>query len=191
MAEMAAAGADERAIAQALFVTPGTVRGGWTRSRAARRPPPEDLRAALADPLISVSSRIQGAAKSPAQLGPSHRPAEEPPMPTDAALQPLQPMQPIDRARATQREAPVDPLCGGAVHLPGDPGYDAARTAWNVAVDQRPAAVAYPADAAEVAEVVRAAAAAGLRVAPQGTGHNAGPLAARASTTSSCPHVAR
>jgi FAD/FMN-containing dehydrogenase len=68
--------------------------------------------------------------------------------------------------------------CGGAVHLPGDPGYDAARQPWNVAVDQRPAAVAYPADAAEVAEVVRAAAAAGLRVAPQGTGHNAGPLGA-------------
>jgi FAD/FMN-containing dehydrogenase len=67
-------------------------------------------------------------------------------------------------------------LCGGAVHLPGDPGYDTARMPWNVAVEQRPAAVAYPADAAEVAEVVRAAAAAGLRVAPQGTGHNAGPL---------------
>ena len=67
-------------------------------------------------------------------------------------------------------------LCGGAVHLPGDPGYDAARMPWNVAVDQRPAAVAYPANADEVAEVVRAAAAAGLRVAPQGTGHNAGPL---------------
>ncbi len=29
-------------------------------------------------------------------------------------------------------------LCGGAVHLPGDPGFDEARTAWNVAVDQRP-----------------------------------------------------
>ena len=67
-------------------------------------------------------------------------------------------------------------LCGGAVHLPGDPGYDAARMPWNVSVDQRPAAVAYPASAEEVAEVVLTAAAAGLRVAPQGTGHNAGPL---------------
>jgi FAD/FMN-containing dehydrogenase len=67
-------------------------------------------------------------------------------------------------------------LCGGAVHLPGDPAYDASRGAWNAAVDQRPAAVAYPADTAEVAAVVRAAAAAGLRVAAQGTGHNAGPL---------------
>ena len=69
-------------------------------------------------------------------------------------------------------------LCGGAVHLPGDPGYDDARMPWNVAVDQRPAAVAYPASAAEVAEVVREAAALGLRVAAQGTGHNAGPLGA-------------
>jgi FAD/FMN-containing dehydrogenase len=66
--------------------------------------------------------------------------------------------------------------CGGALHLPGEPGYDAARRPWNVAVDQRPAAVAYPADADEVAAVIRAAGAAGLRVAPQGTGHNAGPL---------------
>jgi FAD/FMN-containing dehydrogenase len=67
-------------------------------------------------------------------------------------------------------------LCGGAVHLPGDPGYDAARMPWNVAVQQHPAAVAYPASADEVVEVVRTARAAGLRVAPQGTGHNAGPL---------------
>lgn len=38
-------------------------------------------------------------------------------------------------------------LGGGAVHLPGDPGYDTARMPWNVAVQQRPAAVACPADA--------------------------------------------
>jgi FAD/FMN-containing dehydrogenase len=67
-------------------------------------------------------------------------------------------------------------LCAGAVHLPGDPGYDAARMPWNVAFDQRPAAVAYPANAHEVSEVVRLAGECGLRVAPQGTGHNAGPL---------------
>ena len=67
-------------------------------------------------------------------------------------------------------------LCGGAIALPGDEGYDAARQAFNLAVDQRPAAVAYPADAREVAEVVRAARAAGLRIAPQATGHNANPL---------------
>ena len=48
-------------------------------------------------------------------------------------------------------------LCGGAVALPGDDGYDAARAGFNLALDQRPAAVAYPADASEVAEVVRCA----------------------------------
>lgn len=72
------------------------------------------------------------------------------------------------------------PLADGTtLHLPGDAGYDAARVAWNLAVDQRPAAVALPRTAAEVAHVVRAASAAGLRVAPQSTGHNAAPLAAQ------------
>ena len=64
----------------------------------------------------------------------------------------------------------------GTVLRPADAGYAAARLPWNVAVPQRPAAVAVPRDTAEVGAVVRAAAAAGLRVAPQGTGHNAGPL---------------
>ncbi|WP_211174638.1 FAD-binding oxidoreductase [Pseudonocardia xinjiangensis] len=66
--------------------------------------------------------------------------------------------------------------CAGPVHLPGDAGYDTARLAWNVAVEQRPAAVVRPRTADEVVAVVRAAARAGLRVAPQATGHNAGPL---------------
>src|SRR5262249_3607633 len=65
------------------------------------------------------------------------------------------------------------------VHVPGDASYDAARVPWNVAIDQRPAAIAYPRNADDVSAVVRAAAEAGLRVAPQSTGHNAGPLAAR------------
>jgi FAD/FMN-containing dehydrogenase len=69
-------------------------------------------------------------------------------------------------------------LIGGRIHLPGDRGYDAARLPWNVAVDQRPAAVAVPRTAHEVGTVVRMAAELGLRVAPQSTGHNAAPLAA-------------
>lgn len=68
-------------------------------------------------------------------------------------------------------------FCGGAVYLPGDPQYDDARRPWNLRADDRPAAVAYPAFPDEVAELVRGAAAAGLRVAPQGTGHGAPPLA--------------
>jgi hypothetical protein len=65
------------------------------------------------------------------------------------------------------------------VHLPGDRDYDEARVPWNLRVDARPAAVAYPAFPDEVADVLRAAAATGLRVAPQGTGHGAPPLAGR------------
>src|SRR3954465_5484841 len=67
-------------------------------------------------------------------------------------------------------------LCGGAVALPGDDGYDAARSGFNLALDQRPAAVVYPADASEVAEVAAPARGPGLRVPGQSPGHNAGPL---------------
>jgi FAD/FMN-containing dehydrogenase len=68
-------------------------------------------------------------------------------------------------------------MCGGAVHLPGDPGYDASRMPWNVWVSSlNPAAVAYPRTAAEVSELVIAARAAGLQVTTQATGHNASPL---------------
>ena len=68
-------------------------------------------------------------------------------------------------------------LCQGRVHLPGTPGYDAARTPWAVHIDQRPAAVAVPHSAEEVVEIVRAAVAAGLRIAPQSSGHGAGAFA--------------
>jgi hypothetical protein len=70
-------------------------------------------------------------------------------------------------------------LCGGAVLLPGDPSYDQARMPWNVQVDVHPAAVVYPAFPDEVAEVLRAAADAGLQVATQGTGHGAAPMEGR------------
>lgn len=77
------------------------------------------------------------------------------------------------------RAASLRGLCGGAVHLPGDPAYDMARAPWNLQLSDRPAAVAYPAFADEVAEVVQAAARAGLFVAAQGTGHGAPPLEGR------------
>jgi FAD binding domain-containing protein len=65
----------------------------------------------------------------------------------------------------------------GTVAAPGDQAYDEVRRAWNLAVDQRPALVAVPATVAEVVEVVRFARERGLRVAPQGTGHNASAIA--------------
>ena len=59
---------------------------------------------------------------------------------------------------------------------PRDPGWDHARSAWDLAVDQRPAAVAMPRSAQDVATAVAFARERGLRVAAQGTGHNAAPL---------------
>jgi FAD/FMN-containing dehydrogenase len=64
----------------------------------------------------------------------------------------------------------------GPMLTPADDGYDDARRAWNLAVDQRPAAVAYATGAADVAAAVRHAAERGLRVAVQGTGHGAGAM---------------
>ena len=65
----------------------------------------------------------------------------------------------------------------GQVLTAGDDGWDAARQAFNLAAEQRPAAVALPESERAVLEAVRFASGAGLRVAPQSTGHNAGPLA--------------
>jgi len=64
----------------------------------------------------------------------------------------------------------------GEVHGPDDPGYAGAARAWNLAVEQRPALVVVAEDVADVATTVAYARGAGLRVAPQSTGHCAGPL---------------
>ena len=86
--------------------------------------------------------------------------------------------------------APLDPSAlrarvEGDIVLPGDDTWDAARVAWNLAIDQHPAMVALPESAADVAAVVAYAAEHKLRVAMQGTGHGAGArggeLAARSS----------
>ncbi|GAA3428810.1 hypothetical protein GCM10018953_59940 [Streptosporangium nondiastaticum] len=61
----------------------------------------------------------------------------------------------------------------GRVWLPGDPGFDAARRPWNLAIEQPVAAVAEAADADDVAALVRHARAAGLGVAAQPNGHGA------------------
>ncbi|GAB3802262.1 FAD-binding oxidoreductase [Humibacter antri] len=61
----------------------------------------------------------------------------------------------------------------GSLFLPDDDGYQQARLAWNLAVDQRPAAVAMPADVGDVQRIVRAAAASGLGVLTQPNGHAA------------------
>ncbi len=63
-----------------------------------------------------------------------------------------------------------------AILSPDDPGYDEARTAWNLAADLRPAGVATARSAEEVAAVVDYARERGLKVAPLGTGHRAAAL---------------
>ena len=70
----------------------------------------------------------------------------------------------------------VDLRLRGEVVRPGEPRWDDSRRAYNLAVDQRPALVAIPADEDDVAAVVRYAAATGFQVAAQRTGHNAAPL---------------
>jgi FAD/FMN-containing dehydrogenase len=64
----------------------------------------------------------------------------------------------------------------GSVVFPDHPSWDEAREAYNLAVDQRPAAVAFPANARDVQAIVDYARERGLRVAPQRTGHNASPI---------------
>src|SRR4051794_10835470 len=79
-------------------------------------------------------------------------------------------------AMLTTAHSPLAEALTGDVVLPGDPGWDDARSAFNLLLDQHPAAVAFPADAHDVAAAVDYARRAGLRVAPQATAHNQGPL---------------
>jgi hypothetical protein len=72
---------------------------------------------------------------------------------------------------------PTDvPATPPPVILPEHGAYDQARRAWNLAADQRPAAVVQARSAADVAGAVALAAARGLRVAGQSTGHLAAAL---------------
>ncbi len=64
----------------------------------------------------------------------------------------------------------------GRVVTPDHPDWDAARGTFNLLVDQQPQAIAFPNDERDIALVVAHARDHGLRVAPQATGHNAGPL---------------
>jgi hypothetical protein len=70
----------------------------------------------------------------------------------------------------------------GRVAVPADPDWDAARLAWNLTADQKPAAVAFVESAGDVAKAVGFAAAHDLRVAGQGTGHGAAALASLEDT---------
>jgi FAD/FMN-containing dehydrogenase len=79
-----------------------------------------------------------------------------------------------EKAKALGREA-LDGLRSGLrgdLCLPGDPGYDEARTLWNAMVDRRPAAIVRAAGAADVIRAVRFAAEQDVVLAVRGGGHN-------------------
>jgi hypothetical protein len=82
----------------------------------------------------------------------------------------------------TTNHIPLTDALTGTVVLPGDPAWDDARSAFNLLLDQHPAAVVYPSSAQDVAAAVAYAREAGLRVAPQATAHNQGPLGDMANT---------
>jgi hypothetical protein len=64
----------------------------------------------------------------------------------------------------------------GRVVTPSDPDWDSSRQVFNLTTDVRPAAVVLPRDVDDVIAAVAYANTHGLRIAPQATGHNAGPL---------------
>ncbi|MBT2494378.1 FAD-binding oxidoreductase [Microbacterium sp. ISL-59] len=61
----------------------------------------------------------------------------------------------------------------GTLLLPDDSGYDAARQPWNLAIEQRPVAVATPADVDDLRALLNAARESGVRLAIQPSGHGA------------------
>ena len=64
------------------------------------------------------------------------------------------------------------PGFGGTVIRPHEAGYDAARAIWNAMHDRRPALIARPRSAPDVAAAIRYARAEGLLIAVRGGGHS-------------------
>jgi FAD/FMN-containing dehydrogenase len=60
----------------------------------------------------------------------------------------------------------------GDVLVPGDPGYDDARSVWNGDIDRRPAVIAVCSTAEQVAGAIRFARDEGLEIAVRGGGHS-------------------
>ena len=76
------------------------------------------------------------------------------------------------RTLPTETIAALQAAMRGAVALPGQDGYDAARTIWNAMIDRRPAVVARCLGAADVIQAVKLARRENLLVAVRGGGHN-------------------
>jgi FAD/FMN-containing dehydrogenase len=80
-----------------------------------------------------------------------------------------------DGASSTLTAETVDGLRAqlrGTLCLPGEPGYDQARTIWNAMIDRRPALIVRAAGAADVIAAVNLAREHKLLVAVRGGGHN-------------------
>lgn len=137
---------------------------------------------------VPLTPRAARSERSPASAR-----ADHPSTPLEAvahlgAAAPIAPVTDITEARPPHEDASLslrDALeilgsrLAGRVVIPGADDWDDARAAWNLAVDQRPVAVVIAGSVADIAQTVRTAKSLGLAVAPQSTGHNAGPLAAR------------
>jgi FAD/FMN-containing dehydrogenase len=81
----------------------------------------------------------------------------------------------IEGKNASLSSEVLDALRGalrGALCLPGQAGYDEARTIWNAMIDKRPAAVVRAVGASDVIETVRLAGQHGLLLSVRGGGHN-------------------
>ncbi|MCP1168539.1 FAD-binding oxidoreductase [Limimaricola litoreus] len=65
----------------------------------------------------------------------------------------------------------------GPLLLPGDEGYEAARTVWNGMIDRRPGLVVQPLGTSDIKAAVEFAARHGLLISMQGGGHQIGGLA--------------
>ena len=153
--------------ARILICTVDVGRARRRPARRAHRAPRASSRHAAPRSWSSLGARARSLVASPGPLA-DPAPAIHPHQPHRRnARMTIDTTCPLRRpaARALRRRAST---------CPATPGTTPPALPWNVAVDQRPAAVAIPHSAEEVAEVVRAAAAAGLRVAPQSTGHGAG-----------------
>jgi FAD/FMN-containing dehydrogenase len=75
-----------------------------------------------------------------------------------------------------ERPRDSDPRTNGVLVTPEHPRWNDARRAWDPAVDQRPAAVAFPESIGDIAAVLDLARSLGMRVAPQCTGRSAGAI---------------
>lgn len=72
----------------------------------------------------------------------------------------------------TDAVATLSQTLRGTVCLPGEPGYDEARTIWNAMINRHPGAVVRCRGAADIIRAVRFAREHGLLLAVRGGGHN-------------------